>query len=162
MWHSEKTVEQSKIPTPHLVKDKTDAGCTVCHTMERSEFMKPYRHKLILSGNTCVSCHDPHLSKKELRSMRTIFRKCIDCHPETGGPFIYVHLGTQHEGCMECHVPHGSPNPNLLTRHEPRMLCLSCHANTPQFHNQANPKYRDCTACHPAIHGSNMSKSFMR
>ena len=75
---------------------------------------------------------------------------------------MYVHLGTQYRGCVECHTPHGSPYPNLLNRSTVRFLCLSCHANTPEFHDMSNPRFSNCTACHPAIHGSNASDTFQR
>jgi len=157
MWHSDATVSDDPTPNVHLVKSKTESLCTTCHQKVAHDFMKPYRHKQVLFANVCLNCHNPHQSERELRA-RQIERKCITCHPDAGGPFVYVHLGTRHEGCLECHVPHGTPNPNLLTRPDPRFLCLSCHTDVPAFHDQTDPRYRQCTSCHTAVHGSNVSR----
>ena len=59
--------------------------------------------------------------RPEIRT-KAIDRKCAACHPETGGPFMYVHLSGQYRGCVECHNPHGSPYPNLSTA----ARCGSC------------------------------------
>lgn len=160
LWHTEEAGTKSPIPPRYLLKNQTADLCYTCHTQVRSDFMKPYHHQTSTFANRCVSCHDPHQTLREIRTRR-IDSKCATCHPEMAGPFVYVHLGTDSRGCMECHVPHGGPNPNLLARHEARFLCLSCHTNVPQFHNQADPKYRQCTSCHAAIHGSNFNPKFM-
>jgi len=159
MWHSDKTIQISEIPSLHLLRSTDDSLCFKCHKIQRGEFARPFHHQFTGSGNSCVSCHNPHMTKRELRPRR-ISRKCAKCHPDMAGPFVYVHLGTQHEGCMECHTPHGSTNPNLLTRSTTRFLCLSCHTSTSKTHNQSDPKYRQCTSCHSAVHGSNISPKF--
>ncbi len=158
-WHSEKTVNEFPIPKPNLLKDGSAALCFKCHITQKIEFARPFHHQFSGTGNSCLRCHNPHKSRKEIRP-RQMSQKCGSCHPDTSGPFVYVHLGTQHNGCLECHKPHGSTNPNLLIRNNTRFLCLSCHADTPMFHNQADPKYKNCTSCHSAIHGSNVSPKF--
>jgi len=159
MWHSEKTVKERPIPAERLLRDKTQKLCEPCHQRPAADFMKPYHHQASHVANRCAACHDPHLSKNELRG-RKIDRKCGQCHPDAAGPFAFVHIGGKGQGCLECHQPHGSPNPHLLNRSSVRFLCLSCHTNLPAFHNQANPKYQQCTSCHGAIHGSNVSGLF--
>ncbi len=160
MWHSEEeNIKDKSIPTEGLLKVESTQLCLKCHTTQQNEFNKPFHHEFKGVGNSCIQCHNPHKSRKELRP-RKMSKKCASCHPDMSGPFIYVHLGTQYEGCIECHKPHGSTNPNLLTRSPTRFLCLSCHVDTPSFHDLSNPKYENCTSCHSAIHGSNVSSKF--
>lgn len=161
MWHSEKTVKSQLIPSDHLVTTKNWDQCLTCHRRQQAEFARPYHHQAGRFNNQCVACHDPHVTRKELRS-KAIDEKCARCHPDFGGPFVYVHLGTQDKGCIGCHFPHGGTNPNLLNRNTTRFLCLSCHPDTPRLHNQANALYQQCTACHTAIHGSNFDPKFFQ
>jgi DmsE family decaheme c-type cytochrome len=160
MWHSEATTKARPIPADKLLKKTSVELCLPCHRKVGGEINKPYHHQQSRIAILCVNCHNPHKTDREIRS-GDIDRKCAECHPETGGPFMYVHLGAQYRGCVECHAPHGSPYPNLLTRSTVRFLCLSCHPDTPSFHDQANPRFANCTSCHPAIHGSNVDHLFM-
>jgi hypothetical protein len=51
-------------------------------------------------------------------------------------------------------------------------LCLSCHSQTggprtygsqpPSFHDLTLPRYRNCTTCHTAVHGSNLSPQLLK
>jgi len=54
-------------------------------------------------------------------------------------------------------------------------MCLECHNGAGTFgrektgiiaqtgsHNMFDPKYRNCTACHVRIHGSNADPNFLR
>ena len=76
------------------------------------------------------------------------------------------------DGCWACHEPHGSANPRMLTRHEVRLVCLECHSNIavgktvggvpPAFHDLRSPRYRNCTVCHAAIHGSQSSPALLK
>jgi DmsE family decaheme c-type cytochrome len=159
MWHTEKVAQARPTPAAHLLPVKTTDACTPCHTAQQAEIMKPYHHQASRIDNLCVQCHDPHRSRFEIRAEK-IDRKCASCHPDAAGPFLYKHLGTESDGCRECHMPHGSTNPNLLTRSTTRFLCLSCHTDVPTFHDMSNPRFNQCTSCHSAIHGSNVSSKF--
>ncbi len=160
MWHTEKTATARPTPAARLLPVKTLDACTPCHARQHAEIMKPYHHQASRIDNLCVQCHDPHRSRAEIRADK-IDRKCARCHPDAAGPFLYKHLGTGSDGCRECHLPHGSTNPHLLTRSSTRFLCLSCHTDTPTFHDMGNPRFAQCTSCHNAIHGSNVSAKFM-
>ncbi|NOZ14231.1 MAG: hypothetical protein GXO69_11435 [Acidobacteria bacterium] len=160
LGHSPVFTDNGKRPERRLLKNISAKLCTRCHAGEKAKMNRPYHHPSDPFGNVCLSCHNPHKTKIELRQNK-VDKKCSTCHPETGGPFMYVHLGTQNRGCSECHDPHGSTNPNLLNRNTTRFLCLSCHSDTPDFHNLADPKFRQCTSCHSAIHGSNTSAVFL-
>jgi len=52
-------------------------------------------------------------------------------------------------------MPHGSPNPRMLTRRDVSLLCLECHVDVPAFHDISRPRYKNCQNCHTAVHGSN-------
>ena len=160
MWHTEATTAARPTPANQLVRKNSVDLCLPCHNKVRGEINKPYHHQQSRIANLCVNCHNPHKSDREIRA-KDIDRKCAACHPETGGPFMYVHLGTQYRGCVECHNPHGSPYPNLLNRSTVRFLCLSCHTNAPPFVDLANPRYFNCSSCHPGLHGSNVSNKFL-
>jgi predicted CXXCH cytochrome family protein len=72
---------------------------------------------------------------------------------------------------MSCHEPHGSTNPMALTRPRVDQLCLECHSlieggtfgsQPPSFHDLRSPRYRNCTTCHVAVHGSNTSPMLLK
>jgi DmsE family decaheme c-type cytochrome len=100
---------------------------------------------------------------------------CLKCHVEYRGPFQFEHAAVRVDGCEACHSPHGSTNAKLLKRPVVYALCLECHNGAPGFgrsgegvptqsssHNMADPRFRNCTACHVRIHGSNSDSRFLR
>ena len=73
--------------------------------------------------------------------------------------------------CRACHEPHGSSNPMALKRSRVDQLCLECHSpieggtlgpQPPAIHDLFSPRYRNCTTCHVAIHGSNTSPALLK
>jgi DmsE family decaheme c-type cytochrome len=100
---------------------------------------------------------------------------CMKCHSDKRGPFAFEHPAVRVDGCESCHMPHGSTNARLLRRPVVFTLCLECHNGAGNFgrqgdgirlqsasHNMADPRFRNCTACHVRIHGSNSSEYFLR
>jgi DmsE family decaheme c-type cytochrome len=165
--------------TGELVARKPDdinQKCASCHTAEWAAFQRPYKHKLPEGAMSCVDCHNPH-GRNQTSTVRAVAASnepgCYRCHGEKRGPFIYEHEPVRTDGCSACHEPHGSANPRMLTRNEPRVMCLECHANVgagnptlgstpPAFHDLRNPRYRTCADCHVKIHGSNVSPALLR
>ena len=155
-----------------LLKEPEPALCLGCHVRQRSDFSKPYHHRVKEGAVRCADCHQPHsgLEKRQVRLSTLGDLPCVRCHAETQGPFVYEHAPTKVRGCMSCHEPHGSVNPKMLTRTTLRSLCLECHSRTasavasqpPAIHNLRDPRYQNCTTCHVKIHGSNASRTFMR
>ncbi|HPR64971.1 MAG TPA: cytochrome c3 family protein [Thermoanaerobaculia bacterium] len=150
-----------------------DKLCSTCHIAEASSFRKPYGHRLEGDVMNCVSCHNPHTGAgaKSLVLDRSGQGPCVTCHAEKRGPFTYPHVGDTAGDCMSCHEAHGSTSPMALTRSRVDQLCLECHspitAGTlgsmpPSIHELSNPRYRNCTVCHVAIHGSNTSPTLFR
>ena len=90
---------------------------------------------------------------------------------------MFEHAPVRLEGCTACHQPHGSANPRMLTRAEVRFVCLECHANLPTpalgasgslgtippaFHDLRSPRFENCTLCHQKVHGSYVSRDFLK
>jgi DmsE family decaheme c-type cytochrome len=166
--------------TPHLVAKPQLQLCGTCHTQAASVRSKPYGHKLDRGGMACSSCHEPHgLPSKSERSLAMLghLRKssagekpCVSCHAEKRGPFVFPHGANEIADCTTCHQPHGSNNNMQLARANVYQLCIECHSPTsmtlgsqpPSFHNLNDPRYRNCTTCHVAIHGSNRDPQLLK
>ncbi len=155
-----------------MLKTSEPQLCIGCHTETKSQFTKPFHHKVLEGTMKCSDCHNAHggFESKQTKVSVGLDASCIKCHSNKQGPFVFEHAPLKVEGCAACHTPHGSNNPKMLTRSSVRQLCLECHSSiteqlapdTPSFHNQATVRFRDCTVCHGAIHGSNSSAVFFR
>lgn len=144
----------------HLLLAPEPTLCGRCHPRERSEFFLPFAHR---QGRTepmvCTACHGVHQSQANAMGLPADpGKRCVSCHAETAGPFAFPHPPVEAAGCTRCHQAHGSPNPQLLVRRDPGLLCLECHLATPAFHDVTKPSYRQCQACHSAVHGSQRSR----
>jgi DmsE family decaheme c-type cytochrome len=127
---------------------------------------------------SCADCHDPHggFSPRMIQSSRANEPGCFQCHGDKAAPFVFEHAPVRLEGCTACHQPHGSANPRMLTRAEIRFVCLECHANLPTgvgasrslgtippaFHDLRSPRFENCTLCHQKVHGSYVSRDFLK
>jgi predicted CXXCH cytochrome family protein len=148
--------------------------CMKCHNETKSQFSKPFHHKVLEGTMTCSDCHNAHggFEAKQTKLAVGTDAACIKCHANKQGPFVYEHAPLKLEGCTVCHIPHGSSNAKMLKRSTVRQLCIECHtgiteqltetASVPSFHNQGSVRYQQCTVCHSAIHGSNSSSVFFR
>jgi len=166
----------SPVPkSPHLLAKAPVPLCASCHPVQTASLQsKPFAHRLGRGGLDCTSCHDPHgrPGKESLKKTRDGEQPCLDCHAEKRGPFVFEHPPSGLVGdCTTCHQPHGSMNPKQLTRANVFQLCLECHSTLsastlgsqpPSFHNLTQARYRNCTTCHVAIHGSNLSPVFFK
>jgi DmsE family decaheme c-type cytochrome len=107
----------------------------------------------------CDSCHNPHGTvTAKLIDAPTVNDKCLSCHAEKRGPFLWEHPPVT-ENCLNCHAPHGSVNPSMLTVAPPR-LCETCHIDARHPAQAHDPQlrfviWRSCMNCHPQVHGSN-------
>lgn len=146
--------------------------CSACHVGERAAFNRPFTHRLMQNAIDCVDCHNPHGGPPPA-SMQTFAANdasCFKCHSDKRGPFPFEHAPVKLDACSSCHEPHGSANPRMLIRHDVPQLCLECHTLTPQnlggpptaFHDLRSARFRNCTVCHSKIHGSFISKDFLR
>jgi predicted CXXCH cytochrome family protein len=158
--------------TGAMLKANEQQLCVSCHSETKSQFSKPFHHKVLEGTMKCSDCHNPHggFEVKQTKLAVGADAACIKCHANKQGPFVYEHAPLKVEGCSACHTPHGSANPKMLKRNQVRQLCLECHSSitdqiapdVPSFHNQAVVRYQNCTICHASIHGSNTSGFFFR
>ena len=146
--------------------------CMSCHNETKSQFSKPFHHRVLEGTMKCSDCHNAHggFEQKQTKLAVGADAACIKCHTNKQGPFVFEHGPLKLEGCTACHTPHGSSNPKMLKRPQVRQLCFECHTGiseslspqVPSRHNQAQMKEQQCTVCHSAIHGSNSSRLFFR
>lgn len=158
--------------TTLLLKSNDPQLCISCHSETKSQFSKPFHHKVLEGTMKCSDCHNPHggFQAKQTKLAVGADSSCIKCHTNKQGPFAYEHAPLKTEGCAACHAPHGSNNQKMLNRSSVRQNCMECHSaisnpdfpETPTFHNQTNNRYINCTVCHTTIHGSNTNKYFLR
>ncbi len=153
--HSEET-------GPALLKTSALKNCSTCHQDVFAQFQLNERHRLQEGILECSTCHNPH----EPSTMRQLggFKQeaCLTCHTDKGGPFLHEHGASRIEGCTSCHEVHGSPNRHMLTHQSVADLCFSCHGVAPDWHSRFDSYSTNCTVCHVAIHGSNLSKIFLK
>jgi len=162
------SIHSSAAFTPHLLVKNQISLCNTCHTTQVASFRnKPYAHRLGRGGMACTSCHEPHgrPSRESLRmTTSNETAPCYSCHSDKRGPFVFNHPPASVADCTTCHEPHGSSNPKQLKRANVWQLCIECHSpigtetfgsQPPSFHNLSLARYRNCTTCHVAVHGSN-------
>jgi DmsE family decaheme c-type cytochrome len=178
--HADNDVGCISCHSPHHAKtekalliEKQPQLCYQCHTEEKAEFSRPYRHRVNEGLVQCMDCHNEHggFLRKQLRTSAAQDQVCYKCHTDKKGPFVFEHLPVKTEGCSSCHTPHGSTNPRLLKVSQVNLLCLQCHtlaqSDVPSqppigpAHNQVQ-KYQACTMCHAFIHGSNFSEVYFK
>jgi len=140
------------------VARRGETACASCHVEQVSQFRRVYHHPVPEGRMSCASCHDVH--GKDAAATRRIEAKCLSCHPEAAGPYVFPHRALE-DGCSSCHTPHGSVNRGLL-RTAGNGTCLSCHvqSNFPAVgnvpHNRMLQGGGKCLDCHSEVHGSNV------
>jgi DmsE family decaheme c-type cytochrome len=155
--------------TKAQLKTSRDAEtCYTCHTNIRQKQMRASHHPVREGLMTCASCHDPHDgTKQKLVSANYVNEKCLECHTEKRGPFLWEHAPVR-ENCMTCHDAHGSNHEKLLQAKQP-FLCQRCHLNTRHpgtLYDGRNASTvlaaasnraveHGCRNCHQNIHGGN-------
>lgn len=156
------SVHAAKAPAA-LLKEKSSKTCAACHEDVMAKFKLNERHRLQEGILACTSCHDPHAPQNGAQTLGGFKQEaCLKCHSDKGGPYLYEHGASRVEGCTVCHEPHGSVNRHLLTTPSVPNLCYSCHVVAPNWHNRFDAKSTNCTTCHATIHGSNLSKIFLK
>ena len=174
------SIHHADAKTAHLNTKPTHDLCQSCHPSVAAMLReKPFTHRPVNNVMECTSCHDPHgrQGRESLKLTRAGELPCLSCHSEKRGPFVFEHppalASDGATACLKCHEPHGSSNPKMLVRSQVQQVCLECHSQIPigsttmgsqppSFHNIALPRYRNCTTCHVAVHGSNLSPQLLK
>jgi DmsE family decaheme c-type cytochrome len=149
-------------PAPSLLRTGVNMSCASCHNDIFAQFELNERHRLQEGIMTCTTCHNPHEPSTRMRLAGFKQQECLKCHTDKGGPFLFEHAASRIEGCASCHEVHGSPNRHLLTHQNTADLCFSCHADAPVWHSQFTSLGTNCVTCHATIHGSNLSRRFLK
>ncbi|MBI2214783.1 MAG: hypothetical protein HYU52_14145 [Acidobacteria bacterium] len=140
-----------------LLRSDSREFCSGCHRPEAARFELPFAHRdESREPMDCMNCHSIHgIGRVSRLGALDKNGACVECHGELAGPYVFEHPPRQVEGCGSCHDVHGSPNPRQLRRHSVALLCAECHGDLPRSHDATSARYRNCTGCHSAIHGSN-------
>jgi len=146
----------------NMLKMNETKGCSVCHEDVSSQFQLNERHRLQEGVMECTTCHDPHEPSARERLGGFKHEACFRCHTDKEGPYLFEHEASRIEGCTSCHEVHGTPNRRMLTHHSIADLCFSCHSAAPSWHARFDAYNSNCTSCHATIHGSNLSKIFLK
>jgi DmsE family decaheme c-type cytochrome len=145
-----------------LLKKSPSKSCGKCHQDVLAKFMLNERHRLMEGVLGCTSCHNPHEPSITERLAGFKHQACLKCHVDKGGPYLYEHAAGMIEGCSACHEVHGSPNRHMLHQQSTGDLCFSCHVGAPSWHERFKTFGTNCAICHSTIHGSNLSKIFLK
>ena len=168
------SIHKSDQKQASLLRSDPTKLCATCHQDAASQFRTyPYAHRLKEGALSCVSCHDPHgrSAKHATRETRAGEPGCVSCHAEVRGPFVFPHVNGVAGDCTSCHIPHGSSYPHQLQRATIAQQCLECHSTLsagtlgsqpPSFHNITLPRFKNCTTCHVAVHGSQRSPQLLK
>lgn len=142
----------------HEPDEQKQAKCAECHKDVAMRIKLQYRHPI-----SCEDCHDPH---QENDRGADSAERCLRCHSEYQGPFVYEHAALD-DGCQVCHEPHGSHTPRLL-KMTGNGLCLQCHTQSifpgigKKVHSTQLSGGAFCYDCHTDVHGSNTDPSLIR
>lgn len=149
-------------PAKALLKADEPTLCGSCHQSQVTQFRFASHHPVPEGRVTCSDCHETHKNKSADKKMPLLKEKCVQCHGDIAGPFVYEHdpvAGWSGDGCKECHRPHGTQNPSLL-RAFSNGLCAQCH--TDKTHNHYTGKTCWSAGCHVAVHGSNTDEHLLK
>jgi DmsE family decaheme c-type cytochrome len=136
--------------------------CGQCHLDVQAQFRLGNRHRVAEGRMGCSDCHDPHGNTDKVRDMDLRLAACTRCHQEKAGPFLFDHGIKRGEGCVACHDPHGSVNRRMLTYPRIQPLCMQCHPEVSSSHDLKNRTYANCIDCHSEVHGSDLSRRFLK
>lgn len=152
----------AKVDPKLMLKADEPTLCGSCHPGTLAQFRGASHHPVPEGQMVCSDCHTPHPSKASKVNVDAVKDKCVTCHTEKAGPFVYEHdpvAGFGGDGCQECHKPHGSNNPKMLNS-VTRGLCAQCHTDKLAQHYPGQTCWT--AGCHVASHGSNTDPRFLK
>ena len=84
----------------HLLVRAQPELCYGCHVNAKSDFAKPYHHRVDEGLIQCSDCHNVHgtATLRQVRSLPSGDAICVKCHADKQGPFVYEHVPVKTEG----------------------------------------------------------------
>lgn len=158
---AKKPVFVARVEPKAMLKADEATLCGQCHGRELVQFKLNSHHPIPEGKMACSDCHSVHPSRDARVKGGDEKDKCVTCHTEFAGPFVFEHdpvAGHTGDGCNECHKPHGSTNPKMLNSFS-RGLCAQCHTEKLSTHFPGQTCWT--AGCHVATHGSNTSRNFL-
>lgn len=152
----------AKVDPKAMLKADEATLCGSCHPASIAEFRGATHHPVPEGVMVCSDCHTSHPTKDSKVGHDALKGKCVSCHSEKAGPFLYEHdpvAGFTGNGCQECHKPHGSNNPKMLNS-VTRGLCAQCHTDKLAKHYPGQSCWN--AGCHVSSHGSNADPRFLK
>lgn len=152
----------ARVEPKSLLKADQATLCGQCHGSQVAKFRLNSHHPIPEGKMQCSDCHSAHPTTLEKMRRPDDRDKCVQCHVEFAGPFVYEHdpvAGFTGAGCAECHNAHGSHNPDLLAASS-RGLCAQCHTDKLSQHYPGRTCWN--AGCHVATHGSNTDPHFLK
>jgi predicted CXXCH cytochrome family protein len=138
-----------------------DMGCDTCHIIHKKGTRGNPESSLHLSADPhtlCVGCHDVKSESLITAHKGQPFEKadCLACHAvhQSDGPKLaqkFTHRPYADKACDTCHQ---APKDGkvVLTKTEPKELCLECHIETDNKIHSAKVQHAganvSCTDCH--------------
>jgi len=151
----------ARIEPRTMLKADQATLCGQCHGPQVAEFRLASHHPIPEGRMQCSDCHNAHPNKNTKINRAADRDKCVTCHTEFQGPFVFEHdpvAGHTGAGCAECHKAHGSHNPKMLNSFS-RGLCAQCHTEKLSRHYPGQSCWN--AGCHVSSHGSNSSPIFL-
>ena len=106
-------------PDKVLTKITQPEVCLTCHTQQRAEINRTFRHPILEGKVVCSDCHNPHGSiGRALMKRDDVRDTCFQCHAEKRGPFVHEHEPVTSD-CTLCHNPHGTVADSMLKMRPP-------------------------------------------
>jgi predicted CXXCH cytochrome family protein len=138
-----------------------DMGCDTCHVIHKKGSAKNPESNLHLSAaphTLCVGCHDVKNESLVKAHRGQPFEKadCLACHAvhQSDGPKLIQKFAHRPYAEKSCDICHQAPKDGkvVLTKSEPKAICIGCHAKTASAIQSAKVQHAgaqgDCVDCH--------------
>lgn len=158
--------EEATSPTPLKTKKVGYELCRGCHSEMVNKMLTRNRtHWPALGKDGCLSCHNPHASKKNRLLKGEMLTLCGGCHKDTirrQEKSLTKHEPIEKGRCTACHDPHAADTVYLTKQASIIDLCGTCHDWQKHSSHPLGDKVRDprnknlsvqCLSCHRA-HGT--------
>jgi len=122
-------------------------------------------HRPVVEGQTCLTCHAPHATKRSGLVKASLVQVCGQCHADTikrQQMSPTPHDPVRDGDCAACHDPHSSSTALMLKKPDVVEVCGTCHdwlkhSSHPMGDKAIDPRNKNlslsCLSCHRS-HGT--------